>query len=107
MDKVPQGASTLLRNLCAGYPPPSLSCLMPCLPTLSRLAFSSDHEISDDACFALLNLIKAHGPRLSITFDPTFLSKLLKFQRLVELFSTLKSVLFKSLPINLGNYISE
>lgn len=77
----------LLRNLCMGRdPPPSLSCLTPCLPTLSRLALYSDPDVSDDACFALVSLIQMYGLRLSTTL----LSKLLKLQRSVALLSVLK-----------------
>lgn len=89
-DEIPRGASMLLRNLCMGNdPPPSLSYLTPCLATLSRLAFHSDDDISDDNCFALTSLSKIYGPSLSNTLGPAFLSQLLKLQRSVTLSSVL------------------
>ncbi len=58
-----------LSNLCRGKPEPPFELVMPALPLLSQLIYSTDEEVLIDACRALSNLSRGSNDKIQAVIN--------------------------------------
>ncbi|XP_071524790.1 uncharacterized protein [Panulirus ornatus] len=69
--------SWVIRNLFGRHDPPhDFNKVAPCLPAVCRLIFHSEDEVSNDACWVLINLSRGYGHQLQAALDPAFCRRL-------------------------------